>query len=429
MLKLPKGLKKKKKSKKSKKNQELFTEEELEAYKREQREKQLGESSTGTAQHQQSSTATESSSADAGGSSSAAASHSQHPPAAAAGSPNNDDEWSKFKALTTGIDTVLKKTQGDLDRIKESSFFQRVPTPREQQAVQAKKDDDHRQAEAVRAEAEHSKEVAAAAVAAADHLAQAVVELSESEEESDDADDIFNTAYIDTLTSGGVQLAYVPESPVDDVDDGPDPFDTSYADKVIKGPEVSKKGKKLVNIGSAVEVLTGRVERVTAAAAAGARRPRRGPQNLLLESFDDGCAVDSSSATDAIVVVQTPVKTLLDDFIDDIPNVPIDLSVSLHIAFQKEQDEQKSAAVAAAQQSVLSEFDALSRPNADDDDDDDEFAELAAESLTKKDEVQVLTSEVTRLELGVGEEKADSNWAAFGEQQSKGKKKLLKYIV
>ena len=36
-----------------------------------------------------------------------------------------DDEWKRFKLLTAGIDSTLKKTSGDLDRIKTSSYFQR----------------------------------------------------------------------------------------------------------------------------------------------------------------------------------------------------------------------------------------------------------------------------------------------------------------
>lgn len=372
MLKLPKGLKKKKKGKKSKKNQELFTEEELEAYKREQREKQLAEEGT-------------------------------------SGKQPNDDEWSKFNALTTGIDTVLKKTQGDLDRIKESSFFQRVPTTSEKKVIKDKQDTEDRQAEADRKEEADTKEAAEAVARSEDYLAQAVIELSESEEESDDADDIFDTAYIDALTSGDVQLAYVPESPVDDVDDGPDPFDTSYADKVIKGPEVSKKGKKLVNIGSAVEVLTGRVEKVTSTATS--RRPRRGPQNLLLESFDDGTGATGGIVGETDLVVQTPVKTLLDDFTDDIPDVPIDLSVSLHIAFQKEKDEQEISIKEAAQ-NVISEFDILAN------DDDDEFAELAAESLSKREEIHTL-SDVEPIEFS--SEVTSTDWAAFDEKKEQVK--------
>lgn len=75
MHKITQGLKKKKKGKKSKhKEEELFKPEELEAYRRE---------------HQQISESGEDSTA-----------------------PTENEEWKKFNALTAGIDTVLKKTQG-----------------------------------------------------------------------------------------------------------------------------------------------------------------------------------------------------------------------------------------------------------------------------------------------------------------------------
>lgn len=79
MHKITKGLKKKKKGKKSKhKEEELFKPEELEAYRRE---------------HQQTSAPTE---------------VTEEKPSAA---PSND-EWKKFNALTAGIDSFLRKTQG-----------------------------------------------------------------------------------------------------------------------------------------------------------------------------------------------------------------------------------------------------------------------------------------------------------------------------
>lgn len=370
MLKLPKGLKKKKKGKKSK-NQELFTEEELENYKREQREKQLAEEGT-----------------------------SKQP---------NDDEWSKFNALTTGIDSILKRTQGDLDRIKEQSFFQRVE-PKKVKSAKEREEEERLQQQQQQAE-EAAAAAAAANVVAAEPtaeelLAQAVIELSESEEESEEADDIFDTNYIDTLTSGDVPLAYVPESPTEEFDEGPDPFDTAYADKLIKGPEVSKRGKKIVNIGAAVEVLTGRVEKVSTVTA---RRPRRGPQNLLLESFDEGTQLPTESEP-----ISEPVKTLLDDPADDIPDIPIDLSVSLHIALQKEhkeQQEQQEQETVDNSKEILSEFDALEN-------EDDEFAELAAESLTKKEEVHHIAN-VVPLDCPI---EVSTDWAAFEETKSeKGK--------
>ncbi|XP_053699195.1 protein stoned-A [Sabethes cyaneus] len=331
MLKLPKGLKKKKKGKKSKKDQELFTEEELEQYRRE---------------HQaQASSALNS----------AAPSDSEDQPAGEKSS-ENDEEWSKFAALTTGIDTVLKKTQEDLDRIKGSSFFQKVPTKveleaKEREEQHRREQEEREKAEAAAKEAEEKK--------AAEELINAVVELSDSEPNSEVEEDIFDTNYTDAIASGELPIAYIPESPVLESFDGPDPFDTAYAEKVIKGPEVSKRGKKIVNIGAAVEVLTGRVESVSSKAST--RRPRRGPKNLLLESFDDAQADgEDGQLAGEDSAPQQPELTLLDDT-DELPNdAPIDLSVSLHLALQKEQEAKKEQEPAEPEFN-LDEFDDLKK--------------------------------------------------------------------
>lgn len=362
MLKLPKGLKKKKKDKKSKKNQELFTEEELEQFKRDQKARQLAEEEAKQKEE-------EAAAAAAGGS---------------VKPKTDDDEWSKFNQLTTGIDSILKKTQGDLDRIKESSFFQRVtpkrvdPKPAEVEAPPEKSSDastEHPEGAVALTEEELAEQRKLASLKEA-----GVIELSESEEESEEADDIFDTNYIDELTSGNVPLAYVPESP-DELESGPDPFDTAYADKLIKGPEVSKRGKKIVNIGAAVEVLTGRVEKVSSSAL---KRPRRGPQNLLLESFDKGKAVDPDedvleSLTSARAVEERPILTLLDDPADEFGDVPIDLSGSLHLQYLKQKEEEEKEA--ERNRLELEKLKELEK---------DEFDDLAVESLNKKEEIIVV---------------------------------------
>lgn len=380
MLKLPKGLKKKKKDKKSKKNQELFTEEELEQFKREQKARHLAEEEAKQKEE-------EAAAAAAGGS---------------VKPKTDDDEWSKFNQLTTGIDSILKKTQGDLDRIKESSFFQRVvpkkvePKPEAVKAEPKKatvasdesSDKPDGAAALTEEELEEQRKVAS--------LKEAVIELSDSEEESEEADDIFDTNYIDELTSGNVPLAYVSESP-DELESGPDPFDTAYADQLIKGPEVSKRGKKIVNIGSAVEVLTGRVEKVSTGAV---KRPRRGLQNLLLGSFDKGETEDpdqDSSLTAAKVVEERPVLTLLDDPADEISNVPIDLSASLHLQYLKQKEEEEKEA--ERKRLELEKLRELEK---------DEFDDLAAESLNKKDEVIVVNSTQVAPAL-----ESETNWSEF----------------
>lgn len=362
MLKLPKGLKKKKKGKKSKKDQELFTEEELEQYKREHQVH--SEQPQAEDQHQE--------------------------------KPSNDDEWSKFAALTTGVDSILKKTQGDLDRIKSTSFFKRVPPPSETKVEE--KPQVH-PVEVVEEEPKSEEKDPAK------KLLNAVVELSDSDDDSDFDDSAFDTTYIDKE----LPLAYVPESPEEETDLGPDPFDTGYAEKVIKGPEVSSRGKKLVNIGVAVEVLTGKVENTSTSSKS--RRQRRGIQNLLLESFETNPEEGEVSLSSEPVLV----KTLLDEPAELADDIPFDFNVSLHLNLlqqqQKHQEEENSEI--KDEHNVLEEFDVLKK-----NDDDDEFAQLAADySLTKKEEVTLIGSE--RIRAITPEPPASTDWAEFEIQKGK----------
>lgn len=229
-------MKKKKKGKKSKKGEdELFKPEELENYRRE---------------HQSS---------------------SGEPPA-------QNEEWKKFIALTSEVDDILKKTQGDLDRIKSTSFFQRKPTESE-----TKKVEEELKQQAVEETVDVKPELPP--------QPSGIVEVSESESEEEEDDTLFDTNYIDVIASGEVKLAYIPESPTEQP--GDDPFDTSIAERAILGPEVDRKGRKLVPLGAAVEVLTGRVQLPTCAT----KRPSTKRQilrerDLLLGSFEDPSSLD-----------------------------------------------------------------------------------------------------------------------------------------
>lgn len=301
MLKL--GLKKKKKGKK-KKDQELFTEEELEQYKREHQHHPPAETSAASEAAD---------AADAAGEeqSDVLAGHEK------------DEEWSKFALLTTGVDSILKKTQGDLNRIKSTSFFKRaappVPQPPKEPEPEPPKPETPEEERKVK------------------QLLGAVVELPDSEDESDqEADLAFAASY-------ELPSAYVADLD-DDEDQGDDPFDTGYADRVIKGPEVSSRGKKIINIGSAVGVLTGKVDTATTSIAR-PRRARRGIQNFLLESFevaDDESKDQLDGESSAEVAAAS--KTLLDEPAELDSAVPIDLSVSLHLQHKKKDgndDEEK----------------------------------------------------------------------------------------
>lgn len=341
MLKIHKGLKKKKKNKKNKhKEEELFNEEELEKYRKEH---QGGKEAVGETESQ--------------------------------------EEWQKFKAITAGIDDVLKKTQGDLDRIKTNSFFQRKPTQTELKAAEDKLEAEKKakleEKERLRAEAE------ARAVAKAKEEAAASVPVDEesSEEESENVNDIFDTSYVEAITSGEVKLAYIPESPTEEEAEF-DPFDTSIVDKVIQ-PNPSKKNKRYISLGCAVEVLSGKeVDINPEVFRSTVVRKRPKPVNLLLKSFE--------STPDVKFVNEKPIKTLLDDD-PDLPTDALPLTIVTPIEILPQpivEDDQKTPQQDISQ--IINEFDSplilsetLNTKLQLNDDIDDEFAALAAESLSK----------------------------------------------
>lgn len=362
MLKLPKGLKKNKKGKKSKRKgeEELFTEEELEKYRREhQQQAESGEASA-----------------------------------------KENEEWSKFKDLTTGVDSVLKRTQGDLDRIKSTSFFQRVKAaPKEVEP--ARKEEPHRPVVEV-TEADFPQLVAARADA--DDRSDCGVTDDESEDE-DEQDDIFDTSYVDAVERGEVKLAYVPDSPEDFRDD--DIFDTSHVDALIKGQEAKNtKGKKALDIGVAVEVLTGRIDNVKITT----KRPKRViPGDLLLET------TDGEPVPVATSVVSEPVEKSILDLDTDIPiSTPIDLSVSLHTTLLQ----QKKAESEEEVSTVIDEVKENEGKNTEEGE-IDEFTLLAAESLEVKATVTKLEDKEIVLEPVLQESwsafEADKNESVFAE--------------
>lgn len=310
MHKLAKGLKKKKKSKKSKKGEEEeFDPEELERYRRERAER--AERAEQKAEE------------------------SGEP--AAAGNAGSD-EWRKFEALTAGVDSLLKKTQGDLDRIKSVSFFQRKPALDEKKVEEEEQDEEKKKKSSSKRwigfdEEGNLVEKEPGEVGAVEgELGKAsekslvsengFVEVPDDEDEQEDSadEDIFDTTYVDVLQNIDVQLAYIPDSPVkEDLDD--DPFDTTNAEKVLK--TVDSKGNKLVSLGNAVEILSGRIDHVSTC-----KLPPKGKkksvvqQDLLLDDFDE---VEGGIIPEGVAEPIEVEKSLLDDD-SDIPDIPIDLT-------------------------------------------------------------------------------------------------------
>ena len=315
MHKLAKGLKKKKKSKKGKKGEEEdeFDPEELERYRRERAEAQE-KAAAAAASDENSGEAASGSGAPASGGS---------------------DEWQKFQALTAGVDSILKKTQGDLDRIKSTSFFQRKAPVEDQK---------HKKQKEVEAEEEEARSKAKRWVGfdkdgnpieqdieegdeegnedkrknlGVSHEGFVDVPDDDDEQEGSAEEDIFDTTYVDVLQNIDVQLAYIPDSPTEE-ETGDDPFDTTSADKVLK--TVDKKGNKLVSLGNAVEVLSGRIDYVSTCKIS---RPRKTQtQNLLLDDFNESETLTEGDVTGEALEVE---KTLLDDD-SDLPDIPVDLT-------------------------------------------------------------------------------------------------------
>lgn len=367
MLKITKGLKKKKKGKKSKhKEDDLFDSAELEEYRRQQQEKKK-ESGEGNQEGETTNAESE--------------------------------EWLKFKALTSGVDDILKKTQGDLDRIKSTSYFQKKPPgpsepikepqPSTTEGKSVKKSKWVGFEEGGAAENDESKDEKQAESEEKDQE-QHEEHVEEEEEESefeDDQDDIFDTSFVDVVASGEVKLAFVPDSPIEALA-GPDPFDTSIVDKVIKLDPKEQK-RSLVNLGCAVEVLTGKLDKSPCKETASTPRKRPKTQDLLLGSFDEG---DLKSVS---AVVEPEPKSILDDdpVFEEETSAVLGLPPVTPIAENKPiciVQKQKSVEKNVVFKELVEEFvpglgltdEKSSKP--EEDDLDDEFAILAAESLSKK---------------------------------------------
>lgn len=370
MLKI-KGLKKKKKGKKGKhKEDDLFDPEELEQLEQYRREHQ---------QKLESGEVTET---------------------AGEGSSNSEqsEEWKKFQALTAGVDDILKKTQGDLNRIKTTSYYQRKPPgpsteSKQESEAKSTKWTRFEDGTVVVGEEPSNKEENPVEEVKPEEEQPPPVEEVEEEEESDQDEDIFDTSYVDVVASGNVKLAYIPDSPTED-DTGPDPFDTSIVDKVIK---VDPKKKHLVSLGCAVEVLTGKVDKpIPVLEALPTKRKRPKKQDLLLGSFEE---LDSSNETTAVKEEPLP-KSILDEepeFVPDEIDLSINLATSLPPPSPIVERKESEASNKKDNKSIVSEFDAVGKTNENiadelDDELDDEFAALAQESVLKEVTKDPITS-------------------------------------
>lgn len=286
MHKIKKGIKKKIKGKK-KDNDEIFTEEELENYK-----KRKEEEAHKLAEEQQQPDPSEAVSADgdkqdsgeeqASGYTSPTEENNKSSEATGGG----DGDWRNFLAAT---DTVLKETTEQLDHIKEESYFQKKPTEAEKKKQEEtskeahpevtpaaattkwadwnkgldEEDEEQEQQNELEVEPEPEPDPEPVELKPLDIDEFPEVDLEEYTED-------FDTTFIDELQSGKVKLHYIPDSPTFESANEPDPFDTSEVDKVlhkeepqievkkVKTEEKGKKKIKLVSLGCAVDVLSGK---------------------------------------------------------------------------------------------------------------------------------------------------------------------------
>nr|XP_045608903.1 protein stoned-A-like [Procambarus clarkii] len=282
MHKIKKGIKKKIKGKKGK-NDELFTPEELEKYKREKEEeaRRLAEQQKSEPEHLQQEAVQSAEGASAA------------PDTKESSSSAGEGDWRNFLAAT---DTVLKQTSDNLVQIKEASFFHK----KEEKTVELVTET----TEVTPAATSSGKKWVDLEAGGIDDENEVEGDQEEPQLESqpepkpsqlhfievlpdvdvDEFTDVFDTTYVDNVESGEVKLHYIPDSPTLEDPNEPDPFDTSVVDKVlhIVKPEPKarkenkpKQKKKLVNLGSAVEVLTGNVHSVDKPTLSGSLKRRQ----------------------------------------------------------------------------------------------------------------------------------------------------------
>ena len=217
---------------------------------------------------------------------------------------------------------------------------------------------------------------------------------------------------MDAIASGEIKLAYIPDSPTEE-DDGDDPFDTSaVADVVKKIEEEEKRKKRQVDLGLAVNVLSGkptassgtsnqRQGNKPALDTSRTKRARPRPTNLL--DFDDNpeaqLALSPSSETTPKPSASQEPESLFDALLASSPPPPeteevIPLVKAPLIPSGNEDKKPEKSQSSLNLDELLSEFDVIKEvPKVPElplevilnpvDDFEDEFAALAVESLHK----------------------------------------------
>ena len=222
------------------------------------------------------------------------------------------EDWKAFSALTSGIDSLIKQKQEDLEDIKVDSYFQKKKTS----PVVEDADDSDTDPEKVVGAGDNSskkkkkkkkgKKWVDLDQEGFDDI-EGSIPSSESEPEDPEADrkkveaeanegrnqdeeddnsedksiglveipeddpidldleeDLFNTAHVDAVISGDIKLAVIPDDPI--FDDKDDPFNTEIADEIFKKDKQEKRKEatklKFSGLSSVADVLSGKADKV-----------------------------------------------------------------------------------------------------------------------------------------------------------------------
>ncbi len=246
----------------------------------------------------------------------------------------NTDDWRLFQSLTSGVDNLIKKTQTELGEIKKDSYYQRKETKlvdktreaEERRKLKKKKkwvdldedgfedfDGDVEELEERRpysgeSEPEDKSEEEQVDPEVKETEAETQEEGEGEEKEKpkelvfkepedlidpDEDDDLFNTDFVNAITSGEVKLAVIP----DDLppEEGDDPFDTAIADEVVKKQSEEKRKEetriKFTGLSSVADVLAGKRDKVDQSAIEVTVRRKRRRANRINLIGEDGSEI------------------------------------------------------------------------------------------------------------------------------------------
>ena len=123
-------------------------------------------------------------------------------------------------------------------------------------------------------------------------------------DDDDDDDDAFNTAFVDTITSGQIKFAEIPDDPVyDEAED--DPFNTDIAKSIVKSEEEHRRKAetklKFSGLNAVADVLSGKSDHLDKSLVDHTvkRKRRRGNRiNLIGDDKNEITAVEDIATQD-----------------------------------------------------------------------------------------------------------------------------------